>query len=92
MGRKKPQKTMAVYVIQGHYGQGWEDETEETSSILARERLREYRKNMPEYSHRLITRRVPFEKQTKQAREKEASEVWQVMEKNRTRKELRRKK
>jgi hypothetical protein len=50
-------KYLYLYVIQGCYGQGWEDETAEDNRWEARVRLREYRDNMPEYSHRIIRRR-----------------------------------
>jgi hypothetical protein len=46
------------YAVQGNYGQGWEDETYEDDRRQALKRLREYRENMPEYPHRLISRRV----------------------------------
>lgn len=53
--------TRAEYVVQGRYpgAHGWEDVTAEDSRSEARQRLKEYRENCPEYPHRLITRRVP---------------------------------
>ena len=53
-------KTVDVYVVQGHYGFGWEDLTEEDSRSEGLARLREYRAN-EQYAHRLITRRVKKE-------------------------------
>jgi len=50
-------KTKEVFVIQGNYGQGWEDVTEEDKYSEARQRLREYDAN-ENYPHRRITRRV----------------------------------
>jgi hypothetical protein len=47
-----------VFVIQGYYCHGWEDETEEDTRKEARQQLRDYRENMPEYPHRMIQRRV----------------------------------
>lgn len=49
------------YVIQGYYpdyhgGGTWEDETAEETRAAARERLKEYGENMPQYQHRLVTR------------------------------------
>lgn len=50
--------TVVEYVIQGNYGQGWEDEnTEETLADACRS-LKEYRANGPGI-YRRITRRVP---------------------------------
>ena len=46
------------YIIQGNYGQYWEDVTGENNRKDAKERLKEYRENDPEYMHRLIKRRV----------------------------------
>jgi len=45
-------------VIQGNYGQGWEDLVTEDTHRDALTRLREYRENEPNYPHRLIVRRV----------------------------------
>jgi len=46
---------MTEYEIQGNYGQGWEAVTTETDKSEARDRLREYRENEPDYPHRLRT-------------------------------------
>ena len=43
-----------VYTIQGYYYNQWEDETTETNRQDAIQRLKEYRENMPQYTHRLI--------------------------------------
>ncbi len=43
-----------VYTIQGYYYNQWEDETSETNRKDAIQRLKEYRDNMPQYTHRLI--------------------------------------
>lgn len=56
---KRVPKTREVFVIQGNYGQGWEDVTEETSYFGARNRLKEYNEN-ENNGHRLIRRRVPY--------------------------------
>ncbi len=53
-------KTRDVFVIQGNYGQGWEDENEETTREDARRSLREYRENGPG-QYRRITRRERIE-------------------------------
>jgi hypothetical protein len=47
-------------IIQGNYGQGWEDESEYGPGEYANARsdLKEYRMAAPEYGHRLITRKV----------------------------------
>lgn len=49
--------TKDVYVIQGNYGQGWEDVVTYDNRQEARDDLKSYKENEPEYSHRLITRR-----------------------------------
>jgi|WetSurMetagenome_2_1015567.scaffolds.fasta_scaffold25323_2 hypothetical protein len=54
---KKIRKTKEVFVIQGNYGQGWEDVTEEEKFSEAKARLKEYNEN-ESYPHRRITRRV----------------------------------
>lgn len=46
--------TQYIYTIQGFYYGSWEDETSETDRKEAIQRLKEYRENMPQYSHRLI--------------------------------------
>jgi hypothetical protein len=51
-------KTVDEYEIQGNYGQGWECETTEEMYKEAMKRLKEYRQNMPEYSHRCRRKRV----------------------------------
>lgn len=45
-----------MFVIQGLYNGEWEDETEEEHRKDGLERLKEYRANMPGYSHRMISR------------------------------------
>jgi len=54
---KKQNKYLYLFVIQGLYYGTWEDETAEETWREARQRLREYRENMPEYPHRTIKRR-----------------------------------
>ena len=53
-------KTKEVFVVQGHYGYGWEDVTEETTFFGGKNRLKEYNDNERNASHRMIRRRVPF--------------------------------
>ncbi len=53
----KINKYLTVYVVQGAYGQGWEDVCAEETGKEARARLKEYRENETQYAHRLITRR-----------------------------------
>jgi len=52
----KRNKYLYLYVIQGYYGT-WEDETQTESLKEARQYLKEYRRNMPQYPHRMIQRR-----------------------------------
>lgn len=49
--------TKTVYVIQGNYGQGFEDENEEDNLTDGRRSLKEYRKNGPGV-YRLISRNI----------------------------------
>lgn len=55
---KKPNKYIYLKVVQGNYGQGWEDVTADEDTIKAKILLREYNENERQYPHRLITRRV----------------------------------
>ena len=48
--------TSTVYVTQGNYGHGWEDENQESTRKDAIRSLKEYRENGPG-QYRLITRR-----------------------------------
>ena len=43
-----------VYTIQGFYRNQWIDVNTETNRKDAIQRLKEYRDNMPQYTHRLI--------------------------------------
>lgn len=62
MKAKRMSNTKEVYVVQGNYGSGWEDVTEEDKYSEGKERLKEYRENEGDmYAHRLITRRVPIQ-------------------------------
>jgi hypothetical protein len=54
---KKINKWSHVWVIQGNYGGGWEDVTEEDDRFEARARLKEYDAN-ESYPHRKILRRI----------------------------------
>lgn len=47
-------KLHKVYIIQGNYGQGWEDDNEETTLKGARQALKEDRELMPRHSHRIV--------------------------------------
>ena len=60
--RRNPRvsKTEKEYVIQAHYGQGWEDVNYETTRADARRSIGEYRYNQPG-AYRIIVRRVPKE-------------------------------
>lgn len=69
----KERTTKDVYVVQGNYGQGWEDVFESEDRKDAKDRLKEYNENEKEYSHRLITRRV--KKESKSTCEKCGKEV-----------------
>jgi hypothetical protein len=51
-------KTHEEYEIEGNYGYGWEVVTTEETYREAREQLKCYRENEPQYAHRLRVRRV----------------------------------
>lgn len=57
---RKPTKWITLHVIQGYYAAsyGWEDICQSEAASEARQTLREYRENMPNYPHRVIRRRV----------------------------------
>lgn len=50
-------KTEDEWEIQGHYGQGWEMVTTETSRKDAKEQLKCYNEN-ESYPHRIVKKRV----------------------------------
>ena len=51
-------KTKIIYVIQGDYGQGWEDVAEENTREEAEDRLKAYWDNMTTDPHQIITRSI----------------------------------
>lgn len=57
MKTKRINKWLIVSVVQGNYGGGWEDVTEEETRREGLAQLRTYRENEPQYPHRLISRR-----------------------------------
>ena len=58
---KRINKYLYLWVVQGYYysGYGWEDVCQSEHRKEAREDLKDYRKNEPEYPHRMIRRREP---------------------------------
>jgi hypothetical protein len=54
---KKTPKYIYLFVVQGHYGCGWEDVCASEVRREARENLKEYRDNETQYPHRMIKRR-----------------------------------
>jgi hypothetical protein len=56
MNPRKPSKYVETYVIQGNYGQGWEDVSASAVHKEARTLLKDYDMNEPN-AHRLITRK-----------------------------------
>ncbi len=55
-------KTKDEYQIHGNYGSGWEEVTADDTYKEARQTLKDYRINQPEYPHKLIIKRIPIEK------------------------------
>lgn len=56
--KKDKRKYHYEFVIQGNYGQGWEDVNTETTYLDGIRSLKEYRENEPQYPHRRIVRKV----------------------------------
>lgn len=83
--RKIP-KTREVFVVQGNYGSGWEDVTEETSYFGGKNRLHEYNEN-ESYPHRIIHRRVPFFELSESDKESNKKE-WEAYKKRQEEKKL----
>lgn len=57
--RHSLRKYLDEYVVQGDYGQGWQDVNTETDRKAGEVSLIEYHLNETQAEHRLITRRVP---------------------------------
>lgn len=51
-------KTFDEYEIHGNYGYGFECVTTEEKYSAAREQLKCYRENEPQYSHKIVKKRV----------------------------------
>jgi hypothetical protein len=51
-------KTTDEYQLLANHGQGWEHETTEQTRAEIKERLKEYRANAPQYSYKIVTKRV----------------------------------
>lgn len=51
-------KTIDTWELQLNYGYGWEYTLTEYTKKEARERLKEYRENQPQYPARLVKKRV----------------------------------
>jgi len=62
---KQVEQLKYLFTVQGFYYGQWEDETTEETRAEAINRLKEYRINMPEYSHRLIKTKEQTERTTK---------------------------
>lgn len=62
---KYTRKTKDCYIVQGNYGYGWEDLTEEATRKEARIQLLCYNINERNYPHRLIVRREKIERRDK---------------------------
>ena len=57
-------KTSDLFIIESDYGYGWEETISSDNRLDARQNLKDYRINQPEYSHRLIKRRERNETNT----------------------------
>ena len=54
-------KTIDIWIVQGNYGQGWEDLTTSEEYKEACLDFKDYKENEPQYRHRLIIKRVKKE-------------------------------
>ena len=54
-------KTKEIIVLKGNYGYGWEDMIEYDNYEEARKDLLAYMENEPQYSHKLVRRRIPID-------------------------------
>ena len=81
--KKKTPKTRLVYVIKGNYGygSGYEDLTQENTFMNGKIRVREYRDNEKNASHKLVTRRVPYFKVSKREEKSDLKEVEKYLKK-----------
>ena len=55
---KYVRKTVDEWHTQGNYGCGWETVTIDETYAEARQMLRDYNENEPQYPHRIIKKRV----------------------------------
>lgn len=65
-GDYKPKRTREYRVLQGNYGYGWDDlvsydVSDEQQMADLKQNIKDYRENEPQYSHRVITRRMPID-------------------------------
>jgi hypothetical protein len=51
-------KTYDEYQIWSNYGYGWEETCAEETYKEAKERLKEYRENQPQYPHKIVKRQI----------------------------------
>ena len=51
-------KTKDEFIIQGNYGQGWEDVSAYETRLERKADIAAYQTNEPQYPHRTVTRRI----------------------------------
>lgn len=51
-------KTKDIYILLSNYGYGWEEELEEETYKEAREQLKTYRENCPQFQFKIKKKRV----------------------------------
>jgi hypothetical protein len=56
---KRIPKTVQEIAIQGYYSYGWEDIFYASNEKEARQILKDYNENEPNYAHRIVRRRIP---------------------------------
>lgn len=54
-------KTEDEFQLHVNYGHGWEHEVTESTWSVARQRKREYAENCPQYSTKIVKKRIPLQ-------------------------------
>ena len=54
-------KTRDAYLVVGDYGSGYEEVMEEETMKDARQMLKDYRENVPQYPHKIVVKRIRIE-------------------------------
>jgi hypothetical protein len=89
MTMAKARTTLDFWDIQVNYGQGWESEIEEFSWLAAKEQLRSYRVNAPQYPVRAVKKRDKLTKYTAEQLADITRQITEAKERHRERRRAR---